>query len=119
MTRLPGRGTSVTATMTQLARADGPDRRRPSPVLDTPDDARGLDADADAVPETWTVAAGDSFWSIADEVLTDAAGRRPPEHQVRRYWLELIETNRPGLADPANPDLLIPGQQLELPPAHS
>jgi LysM domain len=64
---------------------------------------------------TWLVAAGDSLWSIAEEIVRtaqpDAADRT-----VTRYWRALTDANRASLVDPANPDLLVPGQQLTLPP---
>jgi hypothetical protein len=60
---------------------------------------------------------GDSFWSIAEETLADASpGRRPDEAAVTRYWQLLVSANRDRLADPANPDLLLPGQALLVPP---
>lgn len=64
------------------------------------------------------VAPGESFWSIADDVVsewpaaTDLAG-------LTRYWQQLIDANRDRLVDPGNPDLLHPGQELVLPPAAS
>lgn len=63
-----------------------------------------------------TVEAGDSFWSIAVGELTDVRGARPTDRQVVPYWRQLIEVNRQRLVDPANPDLLYPGQVLTLPP---
>jgi hypothetical protein len=67
--------------------------------------------DADA----WLVEAGDSLWSIAEEVVRTA---RPDsaERTVTRYWRALVDANRAHLVDPGNPDLLVPGQQLALPP---
>lgn len=53
------------------------------------------------------VAPGDSFWTIAE----DEAGPRA----VDAYWRALIEANRERLVDPSNPDLLLPGQVLQLP----
>jgi hypothetical protein len=35
---------------------------------------------------------------------------------VHYDWRRLVEVNRPRLVDPANPDLLYPGQVLVLPP---
>jgi LysM domain len=73
-------------------------------------------ASGDAGGSTWTVAPGDSFWSIAEELVTPAGGPAPTERQVARYWRRLIDANRGRLADPGNPDLLLPGQRLLLPP---
>lgn len=125
MVRLPGTGTTSVATMTQLAWSGAPPSRSRPPASGT---GTLRPAGPATPPDGWTVMAGDSFWSIATELLADradtadradradTAGRPPAERDVRRYWLQLIEANRDRLADPANPDLLIPGQQLRLPP---
>jgi nucleoid-associated protein YgaU len=34
---------------------------------------------------------------------------------VAPYWQRLVEANRPALADPANPDLVFPGQVFTVP----
>jgi nucleoid-associated protein YgaU len=60
--------------------------------------------------EVWVVGAGDSFWSIAEDVV-GAGG----DH-VRAYWEQLIAANADRLAVPGQPDLLFPGQRLTLPP---
>ena len=65
---------------------------------------------------TWVVGPGDSFWSIAEDMLSPSGGDPPSERDVGRYWRRLIAANRAGLVDPGNPDLLIPGQELDLPP---
>lgn len=59
--------------------------------------------------EVWVVDAGDSFWSIAEDVV--GLGRR-----TQAYWEQLIAANRDRLAVPDQPDLLFPGQRLTLPP---
>ncbi|HZA78609.1 MAG TPA: hypothetical protein VE623_19695 [Acidimicrobiales bacterium] len=65
---------------------------------------------------TWIVEPGDSFWSIAAEIVTVSPGASEPgDRQVLGYWRRLIEANRSRLLDPANPDLLVPGQELVLP----
>jgi nucleoid-associated protein YgaU len=51
---------------------------------------------------------GDSLWSIAAEVLgTDDPGR------IARYWPRIHRANRQIIG--ANPNLIFPGQVLELP----
>lgn len=110
-----------TAAEVALASAEGvPVLERvdtPPPVL------RRIDAVAPepvADAATWTVAPGDHLWSVAERVLADAWGRQPAEAEVVPFWEAVVETNRPGLPDPANPDLLFPGQVLTLPaPPHA
>lgn len=64
----------------------------------------------------WTVAPGDHLWSIAERTLAGAWQRTPAEAEVLPYWEQVVARNRASLADPANPDLLFPGQELVLPP---
>jgi hypothetical protein len=66
-------------------------------------------------PPAWTVQPGDCFWSIAEKVLLGRTGRAPAPAEIVPYWRRLIETNRAALADPANPDLVFPGQTFTLP----
>lgn len=63
----------------------------------------------------WTVRKGDHFWRVAEEVLAAAWGRRPSDQETTGYWRQLVEANRGRLVDRDNPDLLIPGQILEVP----
>jgi nucleoid-associated protein YgaU len=64
---------------------------------------------AGRAPGAVVVAAGDSFWSLAVEAVGEGPGC------VHDYWRRLIAANRARLVDPANPDLLYPGQVLRLP----
>ena len=66
-------------------------------------------------PGTWTVHPGDSLWSIAVEVVQTDAGEAA-ERAVSAYWRALVAENRSRLVDPDNPDLLLAGQRLVLPP---
>lgn len=63
-----------------------------------------------------TVVVGESFWRIAADRMAAAARRTPSDEEVAVYWRRLIEHNRSRLVDPDNPDLLLPGQRLDLPP---
>lgn len=63
--------------------------------------------DVALVPTTWTVAPGESLWSIAEDVAAAV-----PVVDTASYWARLVEANRHRLADP---DLIFPGQVLELP----
>ena len=68
---------------------------------------------------TWVVEPGDSFWSIAEDVVAGRDRSDPPERDVSRYWRRLVDANRDRLVDPGNPDLLLPGQTLTLPATSS
>ncbi|MET0158327.1 MAG: LysM peptidoglycan-binding domain-containing protein, partial [Acidimicrobiales bacterium] len=70
---------------------------------------------APGAAQMYTVAVGDSFWSIAEDQVTIRLGRTPTDAEVLEPWLALIDANRDRLLDPADPDLLHPGQVLRLP----
>jgi len=111
MTPAPTRSPSATATMaptTGTATMQPVPAPAPAPAPPPPTAA--------VVATTWTVAPGESFWSIAEEVLADAWGRPATDAEVDPYWRTLVERNRARLADPDDPDLLHPGQVLDLPP---
>jgi hypothetical protein len=96
--------------------ADGSDDRQPE---DRSGDEVGMRRVVDdrAIPAArHEVEAGESFWTIARDVIEAASGQLPRDTVLHRYWEQLIEHNRGRLADPDNPDLLFPGQVLELPP---
>ena len=62
----------------------------------------------------YEVVAGDNLWVIAKRALADAWGRTPSDGEIAPYWRSLIEDNRPRLRS-ADPDLIYPGELLELP----
>ncbi len=67
-----------------------------------------------ARPQTYVVRSGDSFWSIAEDIV----GRENPHASgasVARYWRGLIAENRALLPDPSNPDVLLVGTTIRLP----
>lgn len=82
-----------------------------------------LDAAPPEVPEAspemtddeWLVGPGDSFWAIAEEVLNERP-TPPDDTAIAQYCRHLIAANHNRLAQPAQPDLLFPGQLLTLPP---
>lgn len=82
--------------------------------------AAGQDADVrEAEPDvrvTHEVVAGESLWSIASDALGEALGRVPTDAEVVGYWQRVIEGNRAGLANPDDPDLIFPGDEIVLPP---
>ena len=89
------------------AEAPDPPPVEPEPAVTTP-------AAADPT-DWWTVAPGDHLWRIAEETLADH-GAAPSPDEVASYWRTLCETNHDRLVDPDNPDLIMPGQQIALPP---
>lgn len=69
---------------------------------------------------TWLVETGDHFWHIAEETLADAWERPPSNREIDGYWRDLIDANRGILLVPDDPDILLPGQVVEVvapPPA--
>lgn len=73
------------------------------------------DAPTAPAATSWSVTEGEHFWQIATEVLEERSGTAPSESDVDAYWRRLIERNQHRLVDPGNPDLLLPGQVLDLP----
>lgn len=69
-----------------------------------------------APPTTWTVAPGESFWRIAESVVSSALARPPTDADIAPYWSRLIAANRDRLPDRDNPNLLYVGQTLVVPP---
>ena len=59
---------------------------------------------------------GDSLWSIAEATLATAWGQAPDERDLAHYWWQVVQTNRPFLPVPEDPNLLFPGDQVLIPP---
>ncbi len=66
--------------------------------------------------DLWEVSCGDHFWSIAAEVVTEQSSGAPDDAAIDSYWRTLVDANRGRLVAPGNPDLLVPGQTLVIPP---
>ena len=77
-----------------------------------PSELRTAEAAEDSDAETWIVEAGDHLWAIAAETVADRTGHTDDE-SVGAYWQRLIEANRHIVGD--DPDLIHPGQIIELP----
>jgi hypothetical protein len=67
-------------------------------------------------PTAHTVRSGESLWRIARHRLEVALDRSPTDAEIVPYWREVIELNRDRLPDRDDPDLILPGQELLLPP---
>lgn len=115
-------GAPGTVTMTPVAEAPlviqtriedpgGTATMRPQVAQET-----GVAQMAPVAPTTWTVAPGESLWTIAEDLLADAWQRQPTHAETDPFWRALVEANRSRLADPADPDLIHPGQVFEVPP---
>lgn len=85
-------------------------------ALDPTPPARDTAGPAPRAGDTWVVRPGDSFWSIAHHVLVEHGQARPTDEQVADYWRLLLRANGEQLASSEHPDLLFPGQTLEVPP---
>ncbi|WP_262320999.1 hypothetical protein [Acidiferrimicrobium sp. IK] len=48
--------------------------------------------------------------------MTKVLGHSPEAEALARYWWQLVEVNRPRLPDPSNPDFVLPGMTVILPP---
>ncbi len=60
-----------------------------------------------------TVQPGDHFWSIAESELVAARSRPVSDSEIDPYWRRLVAAN---LVEVPNPDLLFPGQVVQVPP---
>jgi hypothetical protein len=100
------------ATMEQV---DGPDESEATMTVveEDPAPAAPLAPGPSAAVDEWVVVPGDSFWSIAEEVVGERLGRPGSEAEVAAYWGRLVEANRPRLLT-GDPDLIYPGQRVEL-----
>ena len=64
---------------------------------------------------TVVVGRGDNLWEIARREVSNRLGRPATATETDPYWRMLVEINRPRLVDPTVPDLIYPGQVLQLP----
>jgi hypothetical protein len=100
----------------RLQRVEEPDDED-APDPSEADDTETVGEDPVATADDrYEVVGGDSLWRIAAATLAAERDRAPTDEEVDPYWRALIERNRHHLADPDNPDLIFPGQVLELPP---
>jgi hypothetical protein len=91
-----------------------PQARRP--VTATPSPAKTRPAVVRRRADSWLVRPGDNLWSIAEATLTKAWGHPPGLRDLAPYWWQVVQVNRPNLPEPADPNLLLPGDRVTLPP---
>lgn len=77
----------------------------PVPPRRTTDAARGREV---------VVRRGDHLWRLAVRELR-RSGRHPDVHEVAAYWRRVVERNRDRIAS-GDPDLIVPGEVVVLPP---
>lgn len=98
-------------TQTRVEDPHGTATMRPQVAPET-----GVGQMSPVAPTTWTVAPGESLWSIAEDLLADTWPRHPTDAEIDPFWRTLVERNRSRLIDPTDPDLIHPGQVFEVPP---
>jgi DNA-binding SARP family transcriptional activator len=102
--------------------APGSDLVHPGWVLNLPAGAgpavsiEGKPFASPAPAEEVVVEEGDNFWELAEEQLESASGHLPTEGETAPYWQDMIEANEDRLVQPGNPNLILPGQKLCVPP---
>lgn len=67
-------------------------------------------------PAPMVVEKGDHFWAIAEQELEQAWGRTPTDAEVVSYWQDVVDLNRDTISS-GDPDLIFPGEELQIPPA--
>jgi nucleoid-associated protein YgaU len=110
---LPVPGAEVAPLPWRIAASDTPPRR--DGVVDTNvSETAGGATRTDRIAHT--VRSGESLWRIASHRLETALQRSPTDAEIVPYWRAVIELNRDRLPDRDDPDLILPGQELLLPP---
>ena len=90
-------------------------RRLPDVVA--ADDLAGAGAAVPAgAPRTWKIESGQHLWSIAAHLVGEHLGREATYREVDPYWRRLLAANQHRLPDPDTPDLVFPGDVLDVPP---
>lgn len=90
-----------------------PEVETPGGGVDGEDPARGPPS---GPTSTYVVVEGDNFWDIAESMLEAETGGPVADADVIPFWQDLVEANQDGLVEPGNPDLILPGQMLDIPP---
>jgi nucleoid-associated protein YgaU len=101
------------APVTMRRLPDVPAEREPVVMMTRLPDG---DEGAGAAPTVVVVAPGDSFWRVAERALGAAWMRPPTDREIDPYWRRLVDDNRAVLPIADEPDFLVPGLSLTLPP---
>ncbi len=115
--------TAIAASPTTVAitAAGPPSSALPAGAFAAPVPGRGLRhpvaiAGGEPARSTYVLVPGDHLWKVAEQTLTGVLERPPAPEMLARYWWQLVELNRARLPDPANPDFVLPGMTVVLPP---
>ena len=76
--------------------------------------ARAVAPVSNVAPGSHVVKPGENLWTISREALALRLGRTPSDPEIAAYWTTLIDANR-GRIRSGNPDLIVPGESIELP----
>lgn len=106
--------TTTTAPAAEPSAPDDPAASPPAPDRDPATD-RAPTAERFEPGTSLEVAEGEHFWHIAEQTVR-ADDPDASAAQVTGYWVQLVDANLDILVEPGNPDLLLVGQAVELPP---
>ena len=89
------------------------------PDAGTPTSVASTAGSGSAAPGEAQVLEADSFWTIAELVVSAERGADASDDAVVAYWSVLLDANADRLVEPGNADLLHVGQTIVLPPLTS
>lgn len=71
-----------------------------------------------SMPEgsTAVVERGDDLWTISEDQLEGDLSREVVDAEVGPYWRDVVRANQDRYVEPGNPNLVLPGQIIALPP---
>lgn len=108
-------GASVPPPVVRLSDQAVTDERQPISPEPATSSATARFSEAGSTAAAYVVRPGDSLWRIAEGTLADRHGGVPLGAEIARFWPRIYETNRALIG--ANPNLIFPGQHLEIPEA--
>jgi hypothetical protein len=90
----------------------------PAPAAPTPASPASAPppSPAPAAGETWEIRRGDHLWHVAEATLARRHGTAPTDAETAGYLAVLHQANRDRLLVPDDPDLVVAGQVMTLPP---
>jgi hypothetical protein len=114
---VPDPAPPTTVPPTTAPPTTAPPTTAPSPTAPPAPDPSPVPAEPTSLPAPYVVVSGDSLWTIAAAHLARATGRavaEVPVGEVASYWARVVDHNRDALRS-GNPNLIYPGEALELP----